>query len=82
MSGAIHTNLYISARGDEEVASSSGNYVDRNIPQKAEDMESTYDSGSRPATAEEEADIRRIAKERGMVVTPHGDGFDVGPSDE
>lgn len=82
MSVFVHTNAYISAREDKEVASSSGNYVDQNIPQKAEDTESTYDSGSLPATAEEEADIRRIAKEHGMAVTPHGDGFDVGPSDE
>lgn len=50
--------------------------------QAAEESSTAQDSGSRPATAEEEADILRIAKERGMVVTPHGDGFDVGPSDE
>ena len=52
------------------------------IPQTAEDSSNALDSGSRPATAEEEAEIRRIAEENGMVATPNGDGFDVRPSDE
>lgn len=71
-----------SAREDQAVASDAGDYVDQDKPQQAEDAENSNDSNSRPATVEEEADIRRIAKERGMVVTPHGNGFDVVPSDE
>jgi hypothetical protein len=50
--------------------------------QAAEESSTAQDRDTRPATAEEEADIRRIAEENGMVVTPHGDGFDLGPSDE
>ena len=47
--------------------------------QAAEESSTAQDSGSRPATAEEEAEIRRIAEEHDMVVTSHGDGFDVEP---
>ena len=47
--------------------------------QAAEESSTAQDSGSRPATAEEEAEIRRIAEEHDMVVTPRGDGFDVEP---
>lgn len=47
--------------------------------QAAEESSTAQDSGSRPATADEEAEIRRIAEEHDMVVTPHGDGFDVEP---
>ena len=47
--------------------------------QPAEESSTAQDSGSRPATAEEEAEIRRIAEEHDMVVTSHGDGFDVEP---
>ena len=66
-----------SARETEEEAalssdSSNGNQADEE-----------YDnSDTRPATAEEEADIRRIAEEHGMAATPHGNGFDLRPSDE
>jgi hypothetical protein len=67
-----------SAREADEAASSSD---DDNV-EGADDTDGSYDSQTRAATPEEEADIRRIAKEHGMDVTPHGDGFDVVPSDE
>jgi hypothetical protein len=50
--------------------------------QAEEESSTAQDRDSRPATAEEEADIRRIAEEHGMVTTPHGNGFDVGPSSD
>jgi hypothetical protein len=50
--------------------------------QAVEESSTGQDRDTRPPTPEEEADIRRIAEEHGMVATPHGDGFDVGPSDE
>jgi hypothetical protein len=71
-----------SAREADEAASNAGENED---PQRSQDVEGTQtsnDSESRPATTEEAAEIRRIAKERGMVVNPHGDGFDVGSSEE
>lgn len=64
-----------SARETEEAAALSS---DSSVANEADEE---YDnSGTRPATAEEEADIRRIAEEHGMVATPHGNGFDVGPN--
>jgi hypothetical protein len=50
--------------------------------QAVEESSTAQDRDTRPPTPEEEADIRRIAEEHGMVATPHGDGFDVSPSDE
>lgn len=64
-----------SAREAEEAASSSkGN--------NGEDAYDPDDGQSRAPTAEEEADIRRIAEEAGMKATPHGNGFDIGPADD
>jgi hypothetical protein len=58
-----------------QAAEESSTAKDRDIrPATAEEEPDT-----RPATAEEEAEIRRIAEKNGMVVTPHGDGFDVEP---
>ena len=50
--------------------------------QAAEESDTAQYPGSGPPTALEEADTRSIAEEEGMVATPHGDGLDVGPSDE
>ena len=50
--------------------------------QAAEESKTAQYPGSGPPTAFEEADTRSIAEEEGMVATPHGDGLDVGPSDE
>ncbi len=64
-----------SAREAEVTASSA----------KGNNGEGAYDAyvgRSRAPTAEEEADIRRIAEEAGMKVTPHGNGFDIGPADD
>ena len=66
-----------SVRETEEEAALSSNSSGEN------EADEEYDnSDTRPATADEEADIRRIADEHGMVATPHGNGFDVRPSDE
>ena len=64
-----------SAREAEVAASST----------KGNNGEGAYDPDdgqSRAPTAEEEADIRRIAEEAGMKVTPHGNGFDIGPAND
>ncbi len=72
----------------EEGQSSEPGYADEHTSspdtnrQSAEEPKDTEDSGTRPATTEEETDISRIAKESGMVTTPHGNGFDVGPSSD
>jgi hypothetical protein len=50
--------------------------------QGADDTGNLYNSQSRAPTAEEEADIRRIAEEAGMKATPHGNGFDIVSSDD
>ena len=64
-----------SAQEAESAASSSkGN--------NGEDAYDPDDGQSRAPTAEEEADIRRIAEEAGMKATPHGNGFDIGPADD
>lgn len=67
-----------SAREPEAVESGSDGYNEQLRPQDAEVTDGSHDSESSPATAVEEAETRRIAKERGMVATQHGDGSDGG----
>jgi hypothetical protein len=68
--------------------SSASEPVERNEPdtnryrQKDDQLEGLDGSDTRPPTPEEEADIRRIAEEAGMTVTPHGNGFDIAPPDD
>ncbi len=50
--------------------------------QRVSDQHEARPGDTRPATPEEEAEIRRIAEEAGMTVTKHGDGYDVGPPDD
>ncbi len=64
-----------SARETEVAASNSEGY-------NGEGAYESDDSQSRAPTAEEEADIRRIAEEAGMKATPHGNGFDIGSADD
>lgn len=67
-----------SAREAEEAASNS----DGDNGDSEYNTDGSHNSNSRAPTAEEEADIRRIAEEAGMKATPHGNGFDIGPADD
>jgi hypothetical protein len=67
-----------SAREAEAVESGSDGYNEQLRPQDAEVTDGSHHSESSPATAVEEAETRRMAKERGMVATQHGDDSDGG----